>query len=45
MHFSRKVYALVLKLMGWKVKAVKPQYKKYVLLAAPHTSKLGFPYW
>ena len=33
---------LCLRLSGWKVTGETPQYKKYVLIAAPHTSNWDF---
>lgn len=33
---------LILRLIGWKVTGETPQYKKYILIAAPHTSNWDF---
>lgn len=39
-----KVFAkLILKLIGWQVKSIKPEAKKFVLIGAPHTSNWDFP--
>lgn len=43
MTFTGKISATILKLMGWRVKGEKPDLKKFVLLAAPHTSNWDFP--
>lgn len=34
----------VLRLCGWRVEGQKPTERKYVLIAAPHTSNWDFPY-
>jgi len=36
------VARLFLRLKGWKVTGETPQYKKYILIAAPHTSNWDF---
>lgn len=33
---------LILKLIGWRIENEQPAYKKYVLIAAPHTSNWDF---
>jgi 1-acyl-sn-glycerol-3-phosphate acyltransferase len=33
---------IILKLIGWRIEGEKPVYKKYILLAAPHTSNWDF---
>ena len=33
----------LLKLLGWKIEGEKPLHRKYVLIAAPHTSNWDFP--
>jgi 1-acyl-sn-glycerol-3-phosphate acyltransferase len=33
----------LLKAMGWKIEGQKPLHRKYVLIAAPHTSNWDFP--
>ncbi len=33
----------ILKLSGWQIDIVLPQQKKYILIAAPHTSNWDFP--
>jgi 1-acyl-sn-glycerol-3-phosphate acyltransferase len=43
MTFTGRISAFVLWLMGWKVKGEKPKHKKFVFLAAPHTSNWDFP--
>jgi 1-acyl-sn-glycerol-3-phosphate acyltransferase len=43
MTFTGRISETILKLMGWKVKGEKPDLKKYVFLAAPHTSNWDFP--
>ena len=35
---------LWLRLFGWKVRGVSPTYRKFVLIAAPHTSAWDFPF-
>ncbi len=39
----RMITWLCLKLTGWKVVGDTPEYDKYVLIAAPHTSNWDFP--
>jgi 1-acyl-sn-glycerol-3-phosphate acyltransferase len=39
----RGLAMLILKLTGWRVEGETPQLKKYVLIAAPHTSNYDFP--
>ena len=43
MTFTGKISQFVLWLMGWEVKGKKPDFKKFVFLAAPHTSNWDFP--
>ncbi|MCK5775751.1 MAG: 1-acyl-sn-glycerol-3-phosphate acyltransferase [Bacteroidales bacterium] len=43
MAFSRKISGMVLRIAGWKVRGEKPKEKKYVFVAAPHTSNWDFP--
>lgn len=43
MSFTGKISETILGLAGWKVKGEKPKEKKYVILAAPHTSNWDFP--
>lgn len=38
----RLISIAILKLMGWKIKGSAPEIKKYVLIAAPHTSNWDF---
>jgi 1-acyl-sn-glycerol-3-phosphate acyltransferase len=40
-HHFGKTY---LRLAGWKVKGVKPEFAKYVMVAGPHTSNWDFWY-
>ncbi|MBR7783690.1 lysophospholipid acyltransferase family protein [Undibacterium luofuense] len=42
-HLMRWVALLSMRLTGWKVEGMTPQEKKYVLIAAPHTSNWDFP--
>ena len=37
------ISTFILKLLGWKVKLELPDVKKYMLIAAPHTSNWDFP--
>ena len=37
-----RIAKFILKLFGWKVIGVKPEYKKYLLLCEPHTSNWDF---
>ncbi len=39
-----RLSTLILHLLGWKTKAELPQFKKYVLIGAPHTSNWDFVY-
>ncbi|WP_269619296.1 lysophospholipid acyltransferase family protein [Zhongshania sp. BJYM1] len=41
--FFRVVFKLLTRLRGWQVVGEKPSDKKYVLIAAPHTSNWDFP--
>ncbi len=43
MSINKTIASSILKLWGWKVKGEKPKFKKYVFLAAPHTSNWDFP--
>ena len=43
MGFSGKISGLILRMAGWKVNGEKPKEKKYVFIAAPHTSNWDFP--
>ncbi|NPD46695.1 MULTISPECIES: 1-acyl-sn-glycerol-3-phosphate acyltransferase [unclassified Lentimicrobium] len=43
MGINSKISGLVLKLWGWKVKGKRPDLKKFVFIAAPHTSNWDFP--
>ena len=43
MTITGKISELILSLAGWKINGVKPKEKKYVILAAPHTSNWDFP--
>jgi len=36
-------FRLILKLIGWKTVLIPPKEKKYVIIAAPHTSNWDFP--
>lgn len=42
-HILRFVSAIGLKLSGWRTVGEPPALKKYVLIAAPHTSNWDFP--
>ncbi|MEH6403843.1 MAG: lysophospholipid acyltransferase family protein [Sneathiella sp.] len=42
-HFFIGLAWVSLKLFGWKLIGIPPKEKKYVLLAAPHTSNWDFP--
>ncbi len=39
----RWLSVLTLRLMGWKTEGVRPEARRYVLIAAPHTSNWDFP--
>jgi 1-acyl-sn-glycerol-3-phosphate acyltransferase len=39
----RALARLLLAAMGWKIEGHKPSHRKYVLIAAPHTSNWDFP--
>jgi 1-acyl-sn-glycerol-3-phosphate acyltransferase len=41
-EFLSIIARLFLRLAGWKVVGETPQYKKYILIAAPHTSNWDF---
>ncbi len=43
MSFKKKFAGTVLKMIGWKVGGERPKEKKFVFLAAPHTSNWDFP--
>jgi len=43
MTFTGRISAFILWLMGWRVNGEKPKHKKFVFLAAPHTSNWDFP--
>ena len=38
-HFAR----WILRITGWQLDGAKPEFKRYVLIAAPHTSNWDFP--
>jgi len=41
--FLRPIYILIFeKILGWKIVGKKPDYKKFVIVAAPHTSNWDF---
>lgn len=40
----RWISVFVLRMLGWKVLGQAPDVKKYVLIAAPHTSNWDFPF-
>ena len=40
----RWISVLLLRLLGWQVQGTTPETKKYVLIAAPHTSNWDFPF-
>ncbi len=39
----RKFARALLRALGWKIEGEKPLHRKYVLIAAPHTSNWDFP--
>lgn len=39
-----RLSTLILKLAGWQVKGTLPNYRKFVIIAAPHTSNWDFPF-
>ncbi len=39
----RPLFMLITKMVGWKVVGEKPEHKKCVLIAVPHTSNWDFP--
>lgn len=41
--FFRLVFMALTRLRGWRIEGEKPKDKKYVLIAAPHTSNWDFP--
>lgn len=43
-HFLRLVSVVSLKITGWKIEGEFPNEKKFVLIAAPHTSNWDMPY-
>lgn len=43
MTTNAKISKAILNLFGWKVVGEKPKYKKFVFMAAPHTSNWDFP--
>ena len=43
MSITGKISGAILRLAGWRVEGKKPKEKKYVILAAPHTSNWDFP--
>jgi 1-acyl-sn-glycerol-3-phosphate acyltransferase len=43
MSFTGKISGTILRIAGWKVKGEKPKEKKYIIIAAPHTSNWDFP--
>lgn len=43
MNITKKISKSILKLAGWQVKGGKPKEKKYLIIAAPHTSNWDFP--
>jgi 1-acyl-sn-glycerol-3-phosphate acyltransferase len=40
----RWISILLLRLLGWRVQGLAPDTRKYVLIAAPHTSNWDFPF-
>jgi len=43
MTINAKISKAILNLFGWKVVGERPKYKKFVFIAAPHTSNWDFP--
>jgi len=43
MSFKKKFAGIVFKIVGWRVGGERPKDKKFVFLAAPHTSNWDFP--
>jgi len=43
MTINAKISKAILSLFGWKVVGDKPKFKKFVFIAAPHTSNWDFP--
>jgi 1-acyl-sn-glycerol-3-phosphate acyltransferase len=41
--FFRFVFIVLTRLRGWRITGEKPTEKKYILIAAPHTSNWDFP--
>ncbi|WP_372863093.1 lysophospholipid acyltransferase family protein [Spongiibacter sp.] len=39
----RPLFLFITKLLGWKILGEKPEYKKCVMIAVPHTSNWDFP--
>ena len=42
-HFFIGISWIAFKITGWKLKGCLPEYPKYVLIGAPHTSNWDFP--
>lgn len=40
---KKSIARLLLRMLGWKIEGDRPKYKRYVLIAAPHTSNWDFP--
>ena len=40
---KKSIARFLLRLSGWTIKGDRPKYKRYVLIAAPHTSNWDFP--
>ena len=43
LRFKRLLARALLGVLGWKIEGEKPLHRKYVLIAAPHTSNWDFP--
>jgi len=43
MSFTGRISKIILTMMGWKIVGEKPNIKKFVFIAAPHTSNWDFP--
>lgn len=41
--FFRAIFILLTWLLGWRIVGEKPTHKKYMMIAAPHTSNWDFP--
>jgi 1-acyl-sn-glycerol-3-phosphate acyltransferase len=40
---KQRIARWLLRLRGWQIEGEKPEYRRYVLIAAPHTSNWDFP--